>query len=86
MIDTIIPWLVGAGFMLLAVVGAFFRGKSTGKEEVRQDVAAKINQQAAEAAKVVRDVQNENRRLPPGAAADLLHARWGMRKQPGGGK
>lgn len=78
-----VPWIVGGVFALLALVGVFFRGKSTGKQEARQDVAAKVNEQATQAAKESRDVQTTVDRLPDGAAATELRDKW-MRKPPAG--
>lgn len=81
-----VPWVIGGMFALMAYIGVRYRAIAKGREEALQDVATKTNKQAVNAAKVVRDVQDENRRLPPGAAADLLHSRWGMHKPPAGGQ
>lgn len=86
LLSEIMPWLAGGFAALVALIGVYFNGKKTGKSEEQAEVSAKTNQQAAEAAKVVRDVQDENRRLPPGAAAELLHDRWRVRKPSAGGK
>lgn len=71
------PWLVGGLFALLALVG--IRAKSKGKTEARQEVATKTNQQAAEAAKVIRDVQREKNALPSGRANQRLRDDGWMR-------
>lgn len=77
------PYLAGLGVSVLIILGAHFRGKSSGKDEAHQEVANKTNQQAAEAAKESRDVQSTIDRLPTGAAADELRRKW-LRKPPAG--
>lgn len=74
------PWLAAITTAVIAVIGIHVRAKAKGKSEARQEVAAKTNEQAAQAAKVVNDVRSENAALPPGAAADLLRKRWSVRK------
>lgn len=86
LLTQVLPWLAAAGVAVIVFIGSYLRGKSTGKEEVRQDVATKVNEQAAEAAKVVRDVQDENRKLPAGVANERLHSRWGVRKSTNSGQ
>lgn len=76
------PWLAGIAAALVAFIGIYFRGKSTGKDEVRQDVAAKINEQAAEAAKVTQNARNEIRDLPTGGANQRLRDLGVMRDKP----
>lgn len=74
------PWLVAIATAVVTAIGIHLRAKAKGKSEARQEMAAQTNEQAAQAAKVVNDVRSENAALPPGAAADLLRQRWGVRK------
>jgi len=66
------PALAVIATLLAGVVGAYFRGKA----DARAEVDAKTNQQAANAAKEIRNVEVEIDRLPDGGAADQLKRDW----------
>lgn len=58
--------LAGIGAVLLMLLGAFFKGRSSGKEEVKNEVQADVNRKIEEVAEtrqannqVVKDVQKE---------------------------
>ncbi|WP_241060491.1 hypothetical protein [Achromobacter xylosoxidans] len=66
------------------VLGAFgirLKGKSDGRQEVRNQ----INKQAVEAAKESRDVQAKIDRMPDGGSMAELRRKW-MRKPGAGGQ
>ena len=69
-------YFVAALTALAAVAAIYLRGRSAGKEAERQDAQAKVNKQAAQAAKEVSDVQIKIDRMPDGAAADELRSKW----------
>lgn len=77
------PALGGIALAIIGALGFYVRGKSTGKQEKQAEVTAKTNQQAAEAAKVTRDVDSTIDRMPDGAAAGELKRSW-VRKPPAG--
>jgi len=70
------PALAVIGALIAGVAGAYFRGKARGKADVRAEVDAKTNQQAANAAKEIRNVDAQIDRLPDGGAADQLKRDW----------
>lgn len=65
------PYLAGGFAIVLAYFGVRLKGKSDGRQEVRNQ----INKQAAEAAKEARDVQAKIDRLPDDAVASQFD-RW----------
>lgn len=69
------PYIAGGLAVVLAYFGVRLKGKSDGRQEIRDQ----INKQAVESAKEVRNVQAKINRMPDDAAADELRARW-MRK------
>lgn len=70
------PALAVIATLLAGVAGAYFRGKARGKADARAEVDAKTNQQAANAAKEIRNVDAQIDRLPDGGAADQLKRDW----------
>lgn len=66
------PALVGAVGLILAYFGVRMKGKSDGRQEVRDQ----INKQAVEAAKEARDVQAKINRMPDGGAVAELKRKW----------
>lgn len=70
------PALAVIATLLAGLASAYFRGKARGKADARAEVDAKINQQAANAAKEIRNVDAAIDRLPDGSAADLLKRDW----------
>ena len=74
------PALVGAVGLVLAYFGVRLKGKSDGRQEVRDQ----INKQAVEAAKEARDVQTKVNRMDDGAANAELNRRWVRDKGTGG--
>lgn len=60
-----------------AIVLAYFGLRTKGKSDGRQEVRDQINKQAVEAAKEARDVQAKVNRMEDGAAAAAeLNRRW----------
>lgn len=66
------PYIAGGFAIVLAYFGVRLKGKSDGRQEVRDQ----INKQAVEAAKEARDVQAKIDRMPDGGAAAELRSRW----------
>ena len=75
------PYIAGGLAIVLAYFGVRLKGKSDGREEVRNQ----INKQAVEAAKESRDVQAKVNRMGDGAAAAELRRKW-MRDPGAGGR
>ena len=74
------PYIAGGFAIVLAYFGVRMKGKSDGRQEVRDQ----INKQAVEAAKEARDVQTKVNRMDDGAAAAELNRRWVRDKGTGG--
>lgn len=66
------PYIAGGIAIVLAYFGVRMKGKSDGRQEVRDQ----INKQAVEAAKEARDVQAKIDRMPDGGAAAELRRKW----------
>ncbi|MGR8759422.1 hypothetical protein PVB08_22155 [Bacillus thuringiensis] len=75
------PYLAGGVAIVLAYFGVRLKGKSDGRQEVRNQ----INKQAVEAAKEARDVQAKIDRMPDGGSMAELRRKW-MRKPGAGGQ
>lgn len=75
------PYLAGGAAIVLAYFGVRLKGKSDGRQEVRNQ----INKQAVEAAKESRDVQAKIDRMPDGGSMAELRRKW-MRKPGTGGQ
>lgn len=75
------PALVLGVTLVLGALGIRLKGKSDGRQEVRDQ----INKQAVEAAKESRDVQAKINRMPDGGAAAELRRKW-MRDPGAGGE
>ena len=67
--------------LVASALGIRLKGKSDGREEVRNQ----INKQAAESAKEVRDVQAKIDRMDDGGAAAELRRKW-MRNKGADGR
>jgi len=74
------PYIAGGLAIVLAYFGVRLKGKSDGREEVRNQ----INKQAVEAAKESRDVQAKVNRMDDGGAAAELRSKWMRDKGTGG--
>jgi len=70
------PWLAAIAAAVVTGIGIYFRAKAKGSSEAREEVAEKTNEQAAVAAKEVRNVDVQIDRLPDGGAADQLKRDW----------
>jgi len=66
------PYIAGGFAIVLAYFGVRLKGKSDGRQEVRDQ----INKQAVEAAKEARDVQAKINRMPDGGAVAELKRKW----------
>ena len=75
------PYIAGGLAIVLAYFGVRLKGKSDGRQEVRDQ----INKQAVESAKDVRDVQAKVNRMDDGGAAAELRSKW-MRDKGAGGR
>lgn len=75
------PYIAGGFALVLAYFGVRMKGKSDGREEVRNQ----INKQAAESAKEARDVQAKIDRMDDGGAAAELRRKW-MRNKGADGR
>lgn len=74
------PYIAGGLAVILAYFGVRLKGKSDGRQEVRDQ----INKQAVESAKEVRDVQAKVNRMDDGGAAAELRSKWMRDKGTGG--
>lgn len=74
------PYIAGGLAVVLAYFGVRLKGKSDGRQEVRDQ----INKQAVESAKEVRDVQAKVNRMDDGGAAAELRSKWMRDKGTGG--
>lgn len=74
------PYIAGGFAIVLAYFGVRLKGKSDGRQEVRDQ----INKQAVEAAKEARDVQTKVNRMDDGAANAELNRHWVRDKGTGG--
>jgi hypothetical protein len=68
----------------VAVILAYFGVRLKGKSDGRQEVRDQINKQAVESAKEVRDVQAKVNRMDDGGAAAELRSKWMRDKGTGG--
>lgn len=75
------PYIAGGLAIVLAYFGVRLKGKSDGRQEVRDQ----INKQAVESVKEVRDVQAKINRMDDGGAAAELRSKW-MRDKGAGGR
>jgi len=78
-------YIVAAVVALVAVAGAYLRGRSSGKAAERTERDAKINEQAAQARREVQEVHNETAAMADDAIADELADKW-VRKPAGKGR
>ncbi|OZI80143.1 hypothetical protein [Bordetella genomosp. 2] len=78
-------YIVAAVVALVAVAGAYLRGRSSGKGAERTERDAKINEQAAQARQEVQEVRNETASMADDAIADYLESDW-VRKPTGKGR
>lgn len=77
---------IGAAVVALgAVVAAYLRGRSKGKESERTTREAQINEQAAEARQEAQEVRNETAAMDDDAVAAELESDW-VRKPAGKGR
>ncbi|AZS78803.1 hypothetical protein ELS24_10315 [Achromobacter spanius] len=74
------PYIAGGVAVILAYFGVRLKGKSDGRQEVRDQ----INKQAVESAKEVRDVHAKINRMDDGGAAAELNRKWVRDKGTGG--
>lgn len=72
-------WIIGALGVIAAVAAVYFKGRSAGKEVVREEVAKRDVVEAQEHAETVREVANAQSnviRLPDSAVRERLRERW----------
>lgn len=69
-------WLLLAGIFLGTLVGAFYRGRATGRQAERQDRNVQVNEQAAKARQEVRNVQDDVARKDDDAVSARLKSDW----------
>jgi len=75
-------YIVAAVVALVAVAGAYLRGRSSGKTAERTERDAKINEQAAQARLDAQEVRNEVAAASDDAVAAELADKW-VRKPAG---
>lgn len=75
-------YIVAAVVALVAVAGAYLRGRSSGKAAERTERDAKINEQAAKARQDAQEVRNEVAAASDDAVAAELADKW-VRKPAG---
>lgn len=75
-------YIVAALVALLAMAGAYLRGRSTGQSAERAERDTKVNEQAAQARQDVQEVRNEVAATSDDAVAAELADRW-VRKPSG---
>jgi len=75
---------VAAVVALVAVAGAYLRGRASGKTAERTERGAKINDQAAQARREAQEVRNETAAMADDAVAAELADKW-VRKPAGKG-
>ncbi|WP_183012770.1 hypothetical protein [Achromobacter sp. UMC46] len=68
--------VAAAAFAVALFLISYLRGRSSGRAVERQEYAARINEQADQARKEVRDVQDQTARMDDGAIADELRRDW----------
>ncbi|WMD20919.1 hypothetical protein RAS12_00680 [Achromobacter seleniivolatilans] len=67
---------VAAAAAAAVLFATYLRGRSAGRAVEREGNAAQINEQAEQARKEVRDVQDQTARMDDGAIADELRRDW----------
>lgn len=61
--------LAGIGAVLLMLLGAFFKGRSSGKEEIKNEVQAETNRKVEE----VAETRQTNNQVVKGAQAKAIN-------------
>ncbi|WP_026641106.1 hypothetical protein [Bordetella petrii] len=79
-------YIVAAVVALVAVAGAYLRGRSSGKAAERTERGAKINEQAAHARQKVQEVRNEVAAASDDAVAAELADKWVRKPTAKGGR
>ena len=77
-------YIVAAVVALVAVAGAYLRGRSSGKAAERTERQAQVNEQAAQARQEAQEVRNEVAAASDDAVAAELADKW-VRKPAGRG-
>jgi cytochrome c-type biogenesis protein CcmH/NrfG len=73
-------WLLVAAAGLLALLGAWVKGRQGGKAAARLEAQEDALEQATETNKIVQEVRDEVRQAPAGGSADRLKREWLRRK------
>ncbi|MGE8637425.1 MAG: hypothetical protein ACN6PR_02210 [Achromobacter sp.] len=68
--------VVAAAFAAALFLISYLRGRSSGRAIAREEHTARINEQADQARKEVRDVQDQTARMDDVAIADELRRDW----------
>lgn len=69
-------WLAAALGAIALIVGAFLRGKSSGRTEEKQEREIIISQQNTEAKEIVKEVQNEQAKMSIDAVRERAADKW----------
>lgn len=69
-------WLIGALVVVIAIASAFFRGRSKGKADQRDETATQSAKAKAEAHKETNDVEQEISKYGTGGAGGELRDEW----------
>lgn len=62
--------LAGIGAVLLMLLGAFFKGRSSGKEEIKNEVQAETNRKVEE----VAEIQKSNNKVVKDAKSQAINS------------
>lgn len=73
---TIEKILAAIGAVIALLFGAFFKGRSDGKKEVKRDYDTAVAKRQAEVAKQVREVQDEVEQKTDDGVSAELKSRW----------
>ena len=66
----------GIGAIIVVLIGAFFKGKSTGAKREQAERAAELNKQAVDAWKKLNEVENDIKQKNDDAVANELKSKW----------
>ena len=69
-------WLLVACLFLGTLVSVYWRGRATGRQAERQERNEQVNDQAAQARREVRNVEDEVARMDDDAVSDRLKSGW----------
>lgn len=78
-------WAAGLLAVVAGLIVAYFKGRSGGRTDERQETEARINKQSAEAREVVRNVQESTESMDDAAVRDAA-SEWVQHDPAGKGR